>query len=191
LCWILSGKLCASPFAHVMHIVCRRHETPCFFLGVSSPLFSFWTASPSLPSVSSPRILMSLFVGKNHPASLARGSLRWSFPPRLAMAGAPCSWCSCLWLARNLANRRASATVDCNGPPCGSISLSLSSSPSLREDAADGGSTHTLHQPQLGNSSTLSRGSMNPSSPKIRYRYLHTCRVWRWMLRQGSLACIR
>jgi hypothetical protein len=65
LCWILPGKLCASPFARVMHIVCRCHEAPCFFPGVSSPLFSFWTVSPFLPSVSSPRILMSLFVGKN------------------------------------------------------------------------------------------------------------------------------
>ena len=73
------------------------------------------------------------------PALLARGSLRWSFPSRLAMAGAPCSWCSCCWLARNLANRCASATVDRDGPPCGSVSSSLSSSPSLCEDATDGG----------------------------------------------------
>ncbi len=41
LCWILSGKSCASPFASVMHIVCRCHETPCFFPSVSSPLFLF------------------------------------------------------------------------------------------------------------------------------------------------------
>ncbi len=73
------------------------------------------------------------------PASLARGPLRWSFPSRLAMAGALCSWCSCRWLARNLANHRASAMVNCGGPPCGSVSSSLLSSPSLCEDATDGG----------------------------------------------------
>ncbi len=125
------------------------------------------------------------------PALLARGSSRWLFPSRLAMAGALCSWCSCCWLTRNLANRRASATVDRDSPPCGSVSSSLLLSPLLCEDATDRESTHTLCQPQLGNSLTLSRGSMNPSSLIMRYRYLHTCHVWRRMLWQGSLTCIR
>ena len=125
------------------------------------------------------------------PALLARGSLRWSFPPRLAMAGAPCSWCSCCWLARNLANCRPLLRSIAAAPLADAYPRHSRCPPRCVKTLQTGGSTHTLCQPQLGNSSTLSRGLMNPSSLKTRCRNLHTCRVWRRMLRRGSLACIR
>jgi hypothetical protein len=74
--------------------------------------------------------------------------LRWLSPSRLAMAGAPCSWCSCCWLAWKSCRPSPPATVNCGGPPCGSVSSSLSSSPSLCEDATDGGVyPHSLPTP--------------------------------------------
>jgi hypothetical protein len=108
------------------------------------------------------------------PASSARGSLRWSSPSRLVMTGAPCLWCFCRWLAQNLANHcpllRSIAAVPLSDPsPCHSRRP-----PRCVKMLQMGGSTHTLCQPQLGNSSTLSHGSMNPSSLKMRYWYLHT-----------------
>jgi hypothetical protein len=82
------------------------------------------------------------------PASLAHGSLRWSSPSRLAMAGAPCSWCSCRWLARKSCRPSPPATVDRGGPPCGSVSLSLLLPPLLCEDATDRGVyPHSLPTP--------------------------------------------